>query len=62
MRKSEQEKLTLRQDVLGSNGERIREEESAAIKKNIISANRKMFKMQISPRLFHAAIRSIYSF
>ena len=28
----------------------------------IVSANRKMFKMQISPRLFHAAMRSLYSF
>ena len=37
VRKSYGEKLTLRQDVLGRNGERIREEESAAIKKNIIT-------------------------
>ena len=28
----------------------------------LVSANRKMFKMQISPRLFHAAIRPLYSF
>ena len=38
VRKSHAEKLTLRQDVLGMNGECIREEESAAIKKNIMTA------------------------
>ena len=37
VRKSDREKLTLRQDVFGMNGERIREEESAAIKKTIMT-------------------------